>query len=117
MNFTSACLVVEEISRVDPSTSILGDIHNTLTNNALMMWGSEPLKEQWLPRLATDTVSSFCLSEAGSGSDAFAMRTTATESADGSYFTLNGSKLWISNALEAGVFLVFANTDQSMGYK
>merc|ERR1712232_774193 len=82
-----------------------------------MLWGSEHLKERWLPRLATDTVSSFCLSEEGSGSDAFAMRTSAEESPDGSYYTLNGSKLWISNAMEAGVFLVFANADLSKGYK
>jgi short/branched chain acyl-CoA dehydrogenase len=117
LSFTSACLAVEEISRVDPSVSILVDIHNTLTNNAVRFWGSEELKEQWLPRLASDTVSSFCLSEAGSGSDAFAMKTTAEASPDGSFFTVNGSKLWISNAKEAGVFLVFANADPAKGYK
>jgi alkylation response protein AidB-like acyl-CoA dehydrogenase len=115
MSFTSACLVIEEISRVDPSVSILVDIHNTLTNNAVRFWGSPELQQKWLPRLAEDTVSSFCLSEAGSGSDAFALKTTAT--LDGSYFSLNGSKLWISNAKEAGVFLVFANADPSKGYK
>lgn len=115
MSFTSACLVIEEISRVDPSVSILVDIHNTLTNNAVRFWGSPELQQKWLPRLAEDTLSSFCLSEAGSGSDAFAMKTTAT--LDGSYFSLNGSKLWISNAKEAGVFLVFANADPSKGYK
>jgi short/branched chain acyl-CoA dehydrogenase len=80
-------------------------------------WGSSELQEKWLPRLASDTVSSFCLSEAGSGSDAFAMKTTAQVSADGSYYTLNGSKLWISSAKEAGVFLLFANADPSKGYK
>eukprot|EP00980_Cylindrotheca_fusiformis_P000357 scaffold91_cov127-Cylindrotheca_fusiformis.AAC.17 len=117
LSFTSACLAVEEVSRIDPSTSILVDIHNTLTINSLIKWGSDQLKEHWLPRLATDTVSSFCLSEEGSGSDAFAMRTTAKASHDGSYFTLNGSKLWISNAMEAGVFLVFANADPTKGYK
>lgn len=117
LSFTSACLTVEEISRVDPSVSILVDIHNTLTNNAVRFWGSPELQQYWLPRLATDTVSSFCLSEAGSGSDAFAMKTTAQRSADGSHFTLNGNKLWISNAREAGVFLVFANADPSQGYK
>ena len=117
MSFTSACLAIEEISRVDPSVSILVDIHNTLTNNAVRFWGSKALQETWLPRLATDTVSSFCLSEAGSGSDAFAMKTTATLSEDGSYYTINGSKLWISSAKEAGVFLVFANADPSKGYK
>ena len=117
MSFTSACLAIEEISRVDPSVSILVDIHNTLTNNAIRFWGSETLQQKWLPRLASDTVSSFCLSEAGSGSDAFAMKTTATASSDGSHYVLNGSKLWISNAREAGAFLVFANADPSKGYK
>jgi alkylation response protein AidB-like acyl-CoA dehydrogenase len=117
LSFTSACLAVEEISRVDPSVAILVDIHNTLTNNAVRFWGSPSLQEQWLPRLATDTVSSFCLSEAGSGSDAFAMKTTATASADGSYYTLNGTKLWISSAVQAGVFLVFANAQPAAGYK
>lgn len=117
MNFTSAILVVEELSRVDPSVSILVDIHNTLTNNAVRFWGSEELKEKWLPRLAADCVSSFALSEAGSGTDAFAMKTTATPSGDGSYFTLNGEKLWISNSKEAGVFLVFANANPSLKHR
>eukprot|EP00546_Thalassionema_frauenfeldii_P011033 CAMPEP_0178907534 /NCGR_PEP_ID=MMETSP0786-20121207/7425_1 /TAXON_ID=186022 /ORGANISM="Thalassionema frauenfeldii, Strain CCMP 1798" /LENGTH=376 /DNA_ID=CAMNT_0020579345 /DNA_START=130 /DNA_END=1257 /DNA_ORIENTATION=+ len=117
LNFTSACLVIEEISRVDPSVAILADIHNTLTNNAVRFWGSPTQKSKWLPRLAYGTVSSFALSEANSGSDAFAMKTTATPSKDGSHYTLNGSKLWISNAPEAGVFLVFANADPSKGYK
>jgi len=117
LNFTSACLAVEEISRVDPSVAILVDIHNTLTNNAVRFWGSEDLQKRWLPRLATDTVSSFCLSEAGSGSDAFAMKMTATPSSDESYYTLNGTKLWISNAQQAGVFLVFANAKPEDGYK
>jgi short-chain 2-methylacyl-CoA dehydrogenase len=117
LTFTAACLTVEEISRVDPSVAILVDIHNTLTNNAVRFWGSPALQEYWLPRLATDCVSSFCLSEADSGSDAFAMKTTAKPSSDGSYYTLNGNKLWISNAREAGVFLVFANVNPSQGYK
>jgi alkylation response protein AidB-like acyl-CoA dehydrogenase len=117
MNFTSAILVVEELSRVDPSVSIMADIHNTLTNNAVRFWGSDTLKEKWLPRLATDCVSSFALSEAGSGTDAFAMKTTATPSTDGSYYTLNGEKLWISNSREAGVFLVFANANPSLKHK
>lgn len=117
LSFTSACLVVEEIARVDPSVAILVDIQNTLTNNAVRFWGSDSLQDKWLPRLATDTASAFCLSEANSGSDAFAMQTTATISDDGSYYTLNGSKLWISNAEQAGVFLVFANADPTRGYK
>jgi short-chain 2-methylacyl-CoA dehydrogenase len=117
LNFTSACLVVEEISRVDPSVAILVDIHNTLTNNAVQFWGSPALQDKWLPRLASDTVSSFCLSEASSGTDAFSMKTTAQISADGTYYTLNGSKLWISNAQQAGVFLLFANANPAAGYK
>jgi len=117
LSFTSACLAVLEISRVDPSVAILVDIHNTLTNNAVRFWGSRDLQDRWLPRLAADTVSSFCLSETGSGSDAFSMKTTATPSPDGSYYALNGEKMWISNAKQAGVFLVFANADPSKGYK
>jgi short/branched chain acyl-CoA dehydrogenase len=117
LSFTAACLAVEEISRVDPSVAIMVDIHNTLTINAVRFWGSPALQDRWLPRLATDCISSFCLSEAGSGSDAFAMKTTAELSSDGTYYTLNGSKLWISSAREAGVFLVFANAQPSSGYK
>jgi alkylation response protein AidB-like acyl-CoA dehydrogenase len=83
----------------------------------MRFWGSDDLQHHWLPQLAESKVSSFCLSEAGSGSDAFAMKTTATVSPDGSFYTLNGSKLWISSAKEAGVFLVFANADPSKGYK
>ena len=116
LNFTSACLVVEEISRVDPSVGILCDIQNTLTINALRAYGSPELQAKWLPRLATDTISSFCLSEAESGSDAFAMGTTAEADGDDS-FVLNGTKLWISNAKQAGVFLVFANAQPELGYK
>jgi len=117
LSFTAACLAVEEISRVDPSVAIMVDIHNTLTNNAVRFWGSPDLQERWLPRLATDTVSSFCLSEAGSGSDAFAMKTTAQKASGEDFYTINGTKLWISNAREAGVFLVFANANPSLGYK
>lgn len=115
MNFTSALLAVEELSRIDPSVSILVDIHNTLTNNAVRFWGSPELQAKWPPRLATDTVSSFALSENGSGSDAFAMKTTP--SGDGSCYTINGEKLWISNAREAGVFLLFANARPEDGYR
>ncbi len=116
LSFTSACLVVEEIARIDPSVAILVDIQNTLTNNAVRFWGSPALQEKWLPRLATDTVSAFCLSEANSGSDAFAMQTTAKWNSDG-FYVLNGTKMWISNAEHAGVFLIFANVDPSKGYK
>jgi short-chain 2-methylacyl-CoA dehydrogenase len=117
LSFTSACLVIEEISRIDPSVSILVDIHNTLTSNAVRFWGSADLQERWLPRLAANTVSSFCLSEAGSGSDAFAMKTTAIWDRGSNSYILNGSKLWISSSKEAGVFLVFANANPDKGYK
>lgn len=116
MNFTSACLAVEEISRVDPSIAILVDIHNTLTINAVRIWGSPTLQSKYLPKLS-QYPSSFCLSEASSGSDAFALEMTAKASPDKSYYSLNGTKLWISNAKEAEVFLVFANVDLSLGYK
>jgi len=117
MSFTSACLAVEEVAKVDASFAILVDIQNTLTNNAIRFWGSESLQERWLPRLATDTASSFCLSEAGSGSDAFSMKTTAIPNSDGTKYVINGEKLWISNSKEAGVFLLFANAAPEKGYK
>jgi alkylation response protein AidB-like acyl-CoA dehydrogenase len=116
-SFTSALLVIEEIARVDPAVAVLVDIQNTLINNMIKFWASPALQEEWGPRLATGTVGSFCLSEPSSGSDAFALKTTATESADGSYFTIDGSKAWISNAEHAGVFLVMANADPAKGYK
>ncbi|EHK50313.1 hypothetical protein TRIATDRAFT_188135, partial [Trichoderma atroviride IMI 206040] len=115
MNFTSAIIAIEELARADPSVSVMVDVHNTLCNTAILKWGSEHVKRTYLPRLATDTVASFCLSEPVSGSDAFAMAARATETADG--FVLNGSKMWITNSMEAGVFLVFANLDPSKGYK
>lgn len=116
MNFTSACLVIEEISRIDPSVAIFVDVHNTLTINAVRFWGSPALQSQYLPKLSRN-LSSFCLSEASAGSDAFALQTMATPSPDKSYYYLNGTKLWISNAREAAVFLVFANVDFSLGYE
>ena len=116
MSFTQSCIVIEELAKVDPAISVIVDIQNTLINTSIMKYGSEALKNQWLPRLATDTLGSFCLSESGSGSDAFAMATRAEKQADGS-FVINGSKMWISNAKEAGLFLIFANADPSKGYK
>lgn len=115
MNFTSAIVGIEELARVDPSVSVLVDVHNTLVNTAVIKYGSEQLKKKWLPRLATNTVGSFCLSEPVSGSDAFALATRATETADG--FSINGSKMWITNAMEAGFFIVFANLEPKKGYK
>lgn len=115
MNFTSAIIAIEELARADPSVSVLVDVHNTLCNTAFLKWGSPAIKKKWLPKLATNTVCSFCLSEPVSGSDAFAMATKATESADG--FTISGSKMWITNSMEAEVFIVFANLDPSKGYR
>ncbi|KHN99000.1 acyl-CoA dehydrogenase [Metarhizium album ARSEF 1941] len=115
MNFTAAIVGIEELARADPSVSVLVDVHNTLCNTAVVKYGSEALKKKWLPRLATDTVASFCLSEPVSGSDAFALATRAEETADG--FRLNGSKMWITNSKEAGFFIVFANLDPGKGYR
>lgn len=115
MNFTSAIIAVEELARVDPSVSVMVDVHNTLVNTAILKWGSNEIKEKWLPKLATNTVGSFCLSEPVSGSDAFAMATKAEKTADG--YKINGGKMWITNAMESGFFIVFANLDHSKGYK
>jgi short/branched chain acyl-CoA dehydrogenase len=115
MNFTSAIVGIEELARVDPSVSVLVDVHNTLCNTAIIKYGSKQLKEKWLPRLATDTVASFCLSEPVSGSDAFALATKAVETDDG--FKITGGKMWITNAMESGFFIVFANLDPSKGYR
>lgn len=115
MNFTAAIVGIEELARVDPSVSVMVDVHNTLVNTAVLKWGSEHLKKKYLPRLATNTVGSFCLSEPGSGSDAFALATKATETESG--FRINGSKMWITNSMEAEFFIVFANLDPSKGYR
>ncbi|KAG8424465.1 hypothetical protein J3458_001253 [Metarhizium acridum] len=115
MNFTSAIIGIEELARADPSVSVLVDVHNTLCNTAVIKYGSEALKKKWLPKLATNTVASFCLSEPVSGSDAFALATRAEETADG--FKINGGKMWITNSKEAGFFIVFANLDPSKGYR
>ncbi|KAK0391356.1 hypothetical protein NLU13_0857 [Sarocladium strictum] len=115
MNFTSAIVGIEELARVDPSVSVMVDVHNTLCNTAFIKYGSEQLKKKYLPKLATNTVASFCLSEPVSGSDAFAMATKATETADG--FSITGGKMWITNSMEAEIFIVFANLDPSKGYK
>lgn len=109
MSFTSAILVVEELAKIDPAVSVIADIHNTLINNMFTKWASEQLKDEYLPRLATNMLGAFCLTEPSSGSDAFALKTKATASGD--HYVLNGNKLWISNAEQAGVFLVMANVD------
>ena len=120
-SFFSSILAVEEISAVDPAIGVLVDVQNTLTVNALLRWGTEAQKQQYLPRMATDTICSYALSEASSGSDAFALTTTARREAgtstDGDHYILNGRKLWISNAAEAGLFIVFTTVDPTAGYK
>ncbi|KAL4799048.1 acyl-CoA dehydrogenase/oxidase [Aspergillus venezuelensis] len=115
MNFTAAIVAIEELARIDPSVSVLVDVHNTLVNTAFLKYGDAQVQKTWLPKLATGTVGSFCLSEPVSGSDAFALQTKAERTADG--YKINGSKMWITNAMEAGVFIVFANLDPSKGYK
>lgn len=115
MNFTAAIVAIEELARVDPSVSVMADVHNTLVNTAIMKYGSSQLKKDLLPKLTTGSVGSFCLSEPSSGSDAFALQTKAEKTADG--YKLNGSKMWITNAMESSVFIVFANLNPSAGYK
>src|SRR5438874_6279636 len=105
--FFQCVLAVEELSAVDPSAGVIVDVQNTIVNNALLRWANADQKQRYLPRLAADTVASYALSEAGSGSDAFAMATRAIE--DGDRFLLTGRKLWITNAAEAGLYLLFAN--------
>ncbi|CAM9617456.1 unnamed protein product [Ectocarpus sp. 12 AP-2014] len=117
LNFMSACIVVEEVAKVDPAVAVLVDIQNTLISNMLRFWGSRELQEKYFPKLCSGSVSSFCLSEVGSGSDAFSLATKAAPSPDGSYYTIEGEKLWISNAEQAELFFVFANVDPSKGYK
>jgi butyryl-CoA dehydrogenase/short/branched chain acyl-CoA dehydrogenase len=114
-SFFTACLVVEELSRVDPAVGTLVDVQNTLCINALLRWGTDAQKERFLPRLATDTVGAYALSEAGSGSDAFALACRGSQ--DGEGWLLNGQKLWITSGKEAGIFIVFANVDPEAGYK
>ncbi|HEV8132163.1 MAG TPA: acyl-CoA dehydrogenase [Acidobacteriota bacterium] len=113
--FFMSILAVEELSRVDASAGVVVDVQNTLVNNALLRWGSDAQKKKYLPRLAADTVGAYALSEPGSGSDAFSMQTSAQESAD--CFVLNGRKLWITNAKEAGLFILFATVNPVLGYK
>jgi butyryl-CoA dehydrogenase/short/branched chain acyl-CoA dehydrogenase len=113
--FFDAILAVEEISAVDPSVGVMVDVQNTLCINALVRWASEEQKKKYLPRLATDTIGSYALSEASSGSDAFALQARAVQRGD--EYVLNGQKLWITNAKEAGLFIVFATLDPAAGYK
>jgi alkylation response protein AidB-like acyl-CoA dehydrogenase len=113
--FFESILAVEEISAVDPSAGVVVDVQNTLVNNALLRWGTKDQKKRYLPRTASNTVGAYALSEAGSGSDAFAMQTRAQ--LKGSEYVLNGRKLWITNGREAGLFILMATVDPSAGYK
>ncbi len=114
-SFFQSVLAIEELAKSDPSASAIVDVQNTLVNAAIQQWGTEEQRRRWLPRLARSTVGSYALSEAGSGSDAFALTTRAVR--DGAEYRLNGRKLWITNAAEAGLFIVFATVDAQAGYK
>ena len=114
-SFFMAILAVQAMSQVDPAMGVVIDVQNTLVNNAIMRWGSEELKAKYLPQLVTEKVGSYCLSENTSGSDAFALKTRAEKKGD--RFILNGNKLWITNAKEAGVYIVIANSNPEAGYK
>ena len=114
-NFFQAVLAVEALAAVDPSAAVIADVQNTIANNVIIRWGSEDQKQRYLPRLARDTVASFGLSEAGAGSDAFALMTRAVR--DGDCFRITGRKLWITNAAEAGLYLIFANANPEAGHR
>lgn len=111
----NAILAIEELARVDASVSVFVDVHNTLVTNAFMKWGSEELKKKYLPQMASGKVGAYALSEASSGSDAFALKTRAADAGD--HYVLNGQKLWITNGNEAEIFIVFATLDPDAGYK
>ena len=113
--FFEACLAVEEVSAIDPAVGVLVDVQNTLSINAILKWGNEAQKRKYLPMMATEMVGAYALSEASSGSDAFGLQTRAELRGD--HYILNGQKLWITNAKEAGIFIVFASVDLSAGYK
>jgi alkylation response protein AidB-like acyl-CoA dehydrogenase len=113
--FFHAVLAVEALSAVDPSVAVLVDVQNTLVINAIIRWGSDEVKSRFLPRLASNTVGAYALSEAGAGSDAFAMAARAV--ADGDQFVIDGRKLWITNGNEADIFIVFANVNPDAGYR
>jgi alkylation response protein AidB-like acyl-CoA dehydrogenase len=113
--FFEAILAVEELSRADASAGVVVDVQNTLVNNALLRWGNADQKKNYLPRMAAETAGSYALSEAGSGSDAFALQCRAE--LKGEEYILNGRKLWITNAKEAGIFILFATVDPAAGYK
>ena len=113
--FFQSILAIEELAKVDPSAAVIVDVQNTLFNNAILRWATEDQKRRYLPRLGKDTVASYALSEAGSGSDAFALATRAVDSGD--HYRITGRKLWITNAHEAGLYLLFATVNPEAGYK
>jgi len=113
--FFEAILAVEELSKVDPSAGVIVDVQNTLVNNALIRWGTEEQKRTYLPRMASEWCGAYALSEAASGSDAFALQTRAELKGD--EYILNGQKMWITNGKEASLFIMVANVDPSAGYK
>src|SRR5215510_8315720 len=114
-SFFQAILAVEELSRVDASVGVFVDVQNTLVNNALIRWGNAEQKQNYLTQLASAKVGAYALSEAASGSDAFAMQTRAVDKGD--HFVINGRKLWITNGKEAEIFVLFANADPEAGYR
>jgi alkylation response protein AidB-like acyl-CoA dehydrogenase len=114
-NFTTSIAIIEALARVDAACAVVVDVQNTLVNNAIKRWASPAIQKKYFPQLAKHKVASYALSEAGSGSDAFALATTAAPKGD--RWVLNGEKLWITNGLEAELFLVFANVDKTKGYK
>ena len=114
-DFFQAVLAVEALASVDPSAAVIVDVQNTIANNVIIRWGNEDQKRRYLPKLATNTVASFALSEAGSGSDAFALATLAVKR--GNNYAITGRKLWITNAAESGLYLVFANANPAAGHR
>src|ERR1044071_7093372 len=114
-NFFTAIIAVEELSRVGASVGVFVDVQNTLVNNAFIRWGTPEQKKKYLTKLAADSVGAYALSEPGSGSDAFAMQTRAVDNGD--HYVLNGRKLWITNGIEAEIFVLFANANPEAGYR
>lgn len=114
-SFFLACLAVEELSRVDGAVGVLVDVHNTLVANALLRWGTPEQQATFFPKMVRHTIGSYALSEAGSGSDAFALQTRAV--LDGDHYVLNGRKMWTSNGRESGLYIVFATVDPSQGHR
>lgn len=114
-SFFQSILAIEALAAVDPAAAVIVDVQNTIANNVILRWGTDAQKKRYLPRLATDTVASFALSEAGAGSDAFALTTRATRRGD--EYVITGRKMWITNAAEAGLYLVFANANPEAGYR